>query len=331
MKTISDLGEFGVIEELMRGLPTSGSGLLCGIGDDASVLSRSRSKIVVTTDLLEERVHFDRRFSPWDHVGYKALQANLSDIAAMGAKPRFFWLTLGLPRDFFIDDLKKFRSGLNRAARKSGVICAGGDTNVSRRGVTISLTLLGEAGRKIHYRQGARVGDAIYVTGSVGEAALGLILFQKGIPLTSKTRRYCRRHTKPEARVDAGFHLASIGIHAMIDISDGVAADLNHILKASGVGAEIYLEAVRPRSSFRNLCCELSLRWEDLVLTGGEDYELLFCAPPNKHDKIQRLSNKLRLPIKMIGRIVSGRSLSCFGGDGKNISLEKLGYEHFKK
>jgi thiamine-monophosphate kinase len=328
-RTISDIGEFGVIRELMRGLPTEGPGLVRGIGDDTSVLSRGRGKMLVTTDLLQERIHFDRRWSPWDHVGEKSLQINLSDIAAMGGRPRYFWLTLGLPQNFPLKDLRKFRMGLNRAARSSGVLCAGGDTNRSQMGVTVSITLLGEAGKKIVYRQGARVGDDIYVTGNPGEAALGLICFKKNKAQVREAIRFCRRHTSPEARVLAGQRLAELGVHAMIDVSDGIAADLGHILQASNIAAEIHLESLRPNKKFQHLSDQLGVKWSDLVLAGGEDYELLFCASARLKEKIQRLSQSLNLPITKIGRIITGRGLRCYDGNGKVMKLDRLGYNHF--
>ncbi len=327
-RTLHELGESKIIEELTKTLPKQGAGLRCGIGDDATVLAPLRSDSVVTTDVLQQGIHFNDA-SPWDHVGYKALQVNLSDVAAMGARPRFFWLSIALPKNFLVRDLQLIRKGLRKAATEHNILCAGGNTCHAKT-VSLSITLLGEGLGKIVYRKGARVGDDIYVTGTLGEAALGLKLLRRSKPVASGDRRYCRRHTQAVARVKAGQALARLGAHAMIDVSDGLLCDLGHILKASKVGAELSLAALQPRTAFRKRCAALRIKWPDLVLSGGEDYELLFCAGRSQSAAIQRLSNKMKLPITKIGQIRSGCRLICYDESGQELRLKRAGYDHFQ-
>ncbi len=313
-KTITSLGEFGVIRELLRGLPAY------GVGDDATVLPRFNKQTLVTTDLLQEGVHFERRWASWADVGFKALQVNMSDIAAMGGRPQYYWLTLSLPRNFLVADLRQLRAGLKRAARPYQLRCAGGDTNRSKQGVSVAVTLLGQVGKCVVPRDGARVGDDIYVTGQLGEAALGLAILSKQRRVAQTQARYVRRQLRPMARVKAGQALAALGVHAMIDVSDGLGADLGHVLDASGVGAHLDAEVLRPSPTFRQLCQRLKRPWQDFVLCGGEDYELLFCAPSRLAVRIQGLSRRLKLPMTKIGRIVRA---------GQSQFFKQGGYEHF--
>lgn len=330
-KTITALGEEGVIAFFARGVPKRTGDLICGIGDDAAVVRARAPLWLVTTDLMQDGIHFESRWDLWDHVGYKALQVNVSDIAAMGGIPVWYWLTLSLPPRFSLQTLQALRRGMRRAERETGLVCAGGDTNRAAGPVAIDVTMLGRAARRIAYRHGARPGDDLYITGRLGEAALGLALLRKRFHKTAFARSFCRRQTAPSARLIAGQQLTAAGlVHAMIDISDGLNADLARLLTASGVGAEIELTALHPQPSFRRLCRRLRLDPWQLILGGGDDYELLFAAPAGQRKKVATLEKKLSLSITRIGTIVRRRGIRYRDTGGRRALSDVTGYEHFR-
>jgi thiamine-monophosphate kinase len=333
LSTLASIGEWAIIEHLKKELSSHHSQVLCAIGDDASVSKQSGAYSLVTTDLLQEGVHFERSWAPWDHVGYKALQVNFSDIAAMGGRPCYYWLSLSLPKTFLMDDLQGLITGLKRAAHEENVICLGGDTNRSPQGAIINVVVQGLAGKRVLYRHGAQVGDDLYVTGSLGEAALGLKILQAnrvGLLPTKKGKNYCLRQTKPRARAMLGQRLADNDcVHAMIDVSDGLASDLDHLLKASQLGAKIYLDALKYKKSFGELCKQYQVLPMDLMICGGEDYELLFAASPGEDTFLAKLSRDTKVPITKIGRLIQERHCHFIDGSGKSISFSKKGYEHF--
>lgn len=328
--TLTDLGEFEIIRQFAQGEPRQSSNLVRGIGDDASVLRFGNKTLLITTDMLQQGVHFDRHWMPWDHLGEKVLEVNLSDIAAMGGKPLYYWLGLGLPAGLPKTALDQLRRGLKRAARRAKVRCAGGDTTRSPRGVIISVTVLGEASRHIFYRDRAHVGDRIYVTGKVGEAALGLELLKRGLAKQPAVRRYCLRQTRPRARLDFARRLAQSGCaHAMIDISDGLAADLQHILDASQVGAKVDLDAFKASPSFRRACAKLKKNPQSLIWGGGDDYELLLTIPQRHIRRLQSIGRATATPLTPLGQITRSKGLGCYDAQGRRVILKKTGYNHF--
>ena len=238
--TLKELGEFGFIDRIAGSAGFSG-GVPLGIGDDAAaVIPTSGYQTLVTADMLVEGIHFDLAFTAPFELGRKSLAVNLSDIAAMGGTPRFALLSLAIPPEFSLPFLDPFIAGFSNQAHRNGVVLIGGDTCSSRSGFVISVTLMGEQRpNRIVRRAGAGAGDQIYVTGTVGDSALGLELLRRG----EQSGGAITRHLDPLPRNEAGMALAEKGLaSAMIDVSDGLLADLSHILKQSGCGATLFLD-----------------------------------------------------------------------------------------
>lgn len=288
-----------------------------GIGDDASAVRRGRRWQLISTDLLVEDVHFRRRDASPAALAEKALAVNVSDIAAMGGRPQYFYLGLGLPPGFAAADLGRFLGGLARAARRFGVELAGGDTTRSRQ-LLIAITIIGECARPLR-RDGAKPGDLVGVTGATGGSALGLKLL-----LAGETRSpFIRRHQHPRPQVAKGLAL-SRHASAMIDVSDGLLLDLSRLLRASRAGAVIERGQVPLPPGLRRECLRRGWDWWPLALSGGEDYELLFTVPPGR----ERLLRRSGLAYHLIGRVTAGRRLRLCDR-GRDLPLGRLGFDHF--
>jgi thiamine-monophosphate kinase len=322
--------EYQLIERIRRRLPFAGTGLPVGIGDDAAVLRSAVGKEwVVTTDAFLENVHFLRKIHPPKAVGYKALARAASDIAAMGAGARYFFLTVGLPDACTGAWLDGFLDGMARAARRFGLILAGGDTTKYPL-VVASLTVVGEVDRgKAILRSGARPGDLLCVSGRLGEAELGLRLIQRKLHKHQRWTRLLKKHFYPEPRLALGQWLA---VHrcatSMIDTSDGLSTDLGHICKASGVGVTVWapkIPAVRIPPELRRL----ELDPLDLALHGGEDYELLFTVPKKLAARLPRKVENV--PITIIGEITSQKGITLMNSKGLGKSLQPGGWDPFGK
>ncbi len=327
---LSRLGEFGLIERVRRATP-KGRGVLIGIGDDAAWVANKFGSSLITSDLLIEGVHFDLNWTSLFNLGYKTLAVNLSDIAAMGGTPTYAILSLGIPLNLDIKAIDDFYRGIRSLAAKSGVALVGGDTNVANS-LIICVCLVGDPPQHPITRDGAKVGDDIYVTGTLGDAALALKLLQAKppIPRRNPVTYLLSRHHRPTPRLTAGALLARERLaSAMIDVSDGLLQDLGHICKASGVGAVIS-EANLPLSpAYRSLCDKAGALY---ALTGGEDYELLFCARPRHRGRIKRLQLQTHVAITQIGTCVSKRNnIAVVDRDGKKRLLPHRGHDHFKK
>jgi thiamine-monophosphate kinase len=305
-------------------------GLRTGMGDDAAVLRPSvGTEWVVTTDAFLENVHFLRKVHPPKAVGYKALARATSDIAAMGARSRYFFLTLGLPDACAGTWLDDFLDGMARAARRFGLILAGGDTTKYPMVVT-SLTVLGEIDRnKAILRSGARPGDLLCVTGRLGEAELGLRLIQRKWHGNKRWTKLLKKHFYPEPRLALGEWLAAHRFAtSMIDTSDGLSTDLGHICKASGVGAIVWAPKIRAVKIPAELQ-RLGLDPLDLALNGGEDYELLFTIPKRFSS---RLTRKLKgVPVTVIGEITRDKEVIVLGSGGHRTALRPKGWDPFRK
>lgn len=293
--TITDLGEEGIIDILARTCPTAGKGGRLGIGDDAAVVAGGGW--VVTTDLLVEGTHFDPRYSSPADVGHKALAVNLSDVAAMGATPGPIFLTLGLPPTTPAADLEGFAEGLGTLARASGAWLAGGDTVAAPAGWVVGVTLLGRPVNRPIRRDGARVGDHLFVSGTLGGAAGGLRWLVEGGAATAQAALVAR-HRRPEPRLALGAWLAREGLaSAMIDLSDGLATDGPRLAARSRVGLSIDLDTVPVDSMLEPLFG--SREAVRLALAGGEDFELLFTAPPHALARLAAAPT----PVRCIGRV----------------------------
>ena len=307
--------ETKLIAKIRRAAGSSTSGH--GIGDDCAVIDLPNGhEALITTDFSLENVHFRRRWHPADSVGWRCLARGLSDIAAMGGEPRAAFLSLGLPRKLPQDWVDEFFAGFLRLANEHSVQLAGGDTAESPAGVLADVVVLGSVPkRKAILRSGARVGDFVYVTGTLGASVTALELLREG-----KKLRHARhqRHFYPEPRIEVGRHLREKKLaSAMIDTSDGLSVDLHHICEESGVGAVIYSESLPRLHGPKGL---------QFALHGGEDYELLFTAASKA--KVPDLIAGVK--VTRIGEIVGGDSI-CLGDEqGRTGQLQPEGWQHFR-
>lgn len=311
------MDEFELIGRYFKTLTPERRDVRLGIGDDAALLKLPDGhELAVTTDTLVAGRHYPEDTAPYD-VGWKSLAANLSDLAAMGAEPR--WFTLALTLRFADPEwLSGFATGLRDMAVQAGVALVGGDTTQGPPSITITAMGTVPVGEAIR-RSGAKPGDVVCVTGTLGDAALALSrLENKELPQFLR-----RRLERPTPRIKIGAALRGVA-HAAIDISDGLAGDLSHILEASGVGAEIQAAALPMSEEFRSLT-EPSERLQ-FQAAGGDDYELCLCIPP---DKLRAMRRKLDVPLTEIGRITREPELRILDADGAVVPFEPFGYRHF--
>ena len=301
--------EFELIARLSKGIRVSRRTIL-GIGDDCAILARPRGQTLFTIDSLVESVHFDLRWGTPEQIGARALTVNLSDIAAMGGRPTACVVNLAVRDGISASTLDGIYEGLRKAAREASTDIVGG--NVTRaRELSITIALLGEIGRDAMRRDAARPGDEIFVTGTLGDAAIGWRILAGKIkpPKDRAARKFVvERFLNPQARLYAGERLASLQpTPAAIDVSDGLMQDLGHILERSGVGAEIDASRIPVSAAYR------ALMGDNLAhaLTGGEDYELIFCVQPGHSEAA--LSRRLRIAVHRIGTIVRGKRLKVIG------------------
>ncbi len=328
---LSDLGEFGLIGRIQKLTPRTSSATLLGIGDDAAALTLSASQtLLVTTDVLLEGVHFDLAYTDFYSLGWKAAAANLSDIAAMGGVPRFCLTALGIPRRTAAEHVTEFYRGFNALLKKHKTSLVGGDTSSSLHGLFISVTALGgvEPGKMVS-RSGARPGDRIFVTGTLGDSAAGLELLQNNVRREAGgVRRLIQKHLRPVPRVAEGREIALSGCaSAMIDVSDGLASDLGHLCERSGVGAVVHSENLPLSASLRKNNDRLRRPLLQYALSGGEDYELLFTVPPAAVKKLR----SLRMSLSEVGMVTSGKSVFLTGDKGRTKLLPASGYDHFRR
>ncbi|MCX8045120.1 MAG: thiamine-phosphate kinase [Desulfobacterota bacterium] len=330
---LKDIGEFGLIRRLAKTAIQHDPSLHKGIGDDAAVIALGSKKcLLVTTDTLRENIHFTLDTTPPFLLGKKALAVNLSDIAAMGGMPRYYVVSLSVPGTTPFAFVKDLYRGMCSRARLWNVLLVGGDTTGSNCGISITITVIGTAARNhVVYRRGARPGDRIYVTGTVGDAALGLALLKQGVE-PQQARQLVLRHRDPDPRIAAGLMLAHKRIPtSMIDVSDGILADLRHILEQSGTGARIRSDAIPLSRQYLRWVRQLGGDPYRYALCGGEDYELLFTAPPQRHAAIERIAYSLGLTITPIGEITARRGqLEVLDRTGKPMHLGRQeGFVHF--
>jgi thiamine-monophosphate kinase len=328
---LRELGEFGLIERIQKATPR-GRGVHLGIGDDAAWVRSKQNSLLLTSDLLIERVHFDLKWTSFYGLGYKALCVNLSDLAAMGGIPDYLVLSLGIPLDFKAEDVEDFYRGVNKLASQSGVALVGGDISASDR-FLISVFLVGHSPYVPISRGGAKVGDDLYVTGTLGDSALGLdILRRKPKRKASEidVAYLTSRHCFPTARIKAGQLLAKERLaKAMIDISDGLLQDLRHVCTASRAGAVIWEESLPLSPAFRNRAGRKGVLY---ALTGGEDYELFFSIRRRDRARLEKIRNRMGVPVTRIGKCVpASQGINVVNGKGETLSLSDAGYDHFKK
>jgi thiamine-monophosphate kinase len=325
-----------LVEKIARALSSGSRGaarVRLGIGDDAAILSlAAKAHWVLSCDAFLENVHFRANTHPPDSVGYKSLARATSDLAAMGATPRFFLLTLALPTARTGAWLDAFLKGMARAARELGITIIGGDTTNSDR-VFISITVLGEvATRHALTRSGARPGDIIYVSGKLGRAQLGLELVLRGHARDRHLRAVVQPHLYPKIRVELGSWLARHRIaSSAMDLSDGLSTDLARLCVASKVGAKIYANKIPSIVISPAVARKLSKQMPDplqLALHGGEDYQLLFTISPRQTKKLRRAPSAAALTP--IGEITRNRQLLLVATDGKTKPLKSQGWDPFR-
>ncbi len=336
-----NLDEFGFIEVIRARFGARTPDLLAGIGDDAAVVRASgRTPWVFTTDLLADGVHFSLATTSLEDLGFKAGAANLSDLAAMGARPRYVLVDLAVPSTLAPRELLRFYHGLSQICRPHAVGLIGGDTSASRNGLFIAITAIGRsAGSRPVFRHGAKPGHSLFVSGTIGDSLAGLELSRpprrgtRGAGLASGDRaRLLQRHRRPKPQVALGVALGERGLaSAMIDVSDGLSGDLPHLCESSGVGACVQAGDLPLSTSLQAYARATDRSPVDLALQGGEDYELLFTTAPQHRPAVRALARRLRVRITEIGRIMPasyGRQLCRESG-----ALEPLpmtGYRHFR-
>ena len=337
---ISSLGEFGLIDRFAEQFAPRSRTTLRGIGDDAAVFRYGDAgpAAVVSTDLLVEGIHFDLMYHPPKHLGYKAVVVNLSDIYAMNARPRQITFSMSLSSKASVEFVDELMAGVRAACDRYGVDLVGGDTTSSLKGITLSVTAIGEADPdKIAYRDGAQVGDLVCITGNLGAAYLGLQLLERekrlfldnpGIqPTLDEAEVLVGAQLKPEAREDiiAAFAKSGLVPTSMIDISDGLASELYHICRQSGVGALIEESGVPIHPDAQLKALDFKLDPITCALSGGEDYELLFTISPGDVEKVKYLPD-----VYIAGEIVpaaDGLKLHTKGGNLHEIPAQ--GWRHF--
>lgn len=326
------------IIQLFTGRNAGGeSGLIYGIGDDCAVIAKDAGcSWLVTMDTLVEAVHFDLGWHPAGKLGRKAVSVNVSDIAAMGGAPRFIFLSLGLPKGFDPAWVRAFSEGVTDGCREYGCLLAGGDTVLSRGGVMITITVIGEAGAdKVVYRNGARLGDDVWVSGELGSAAAGLALCGNGlVPEHPALQPLVEAHLDPRPRLGLGRMLAGSGlVHAMMDLSDGLATDLSHLCGQSGAGALIHSEWLPCSPLLGEASALLQRDKVDLMIRGGEDYELVFTAAPGSASIIQTIANQAGAVVSRVGVIDDkpGVRLVRSGSQGRRreVDVSFGGFDHF--
>lgn len=345
MTDISTLGEFGLIDRMTEGFELRNASTLRGVGDDCAVLQYSSEaadprRLLVTTDMLMEGIHFDLTYTPLKHLGYKAAMVNLSDVYAMNGTPRQLLVSIAVGRRFKVEHLDELYAGIRLACERHGVDIVGGDTTTSLTGLAISITCIGEAqAEDIVYRSGAKDTDLICVSGNLGAAYMGLQLMerekrifesQKSNPETAAQpdfsgREYLiERLLKPEARRDIIQRLHEAGIRptSMMDISDGLSSEAMHICKQSHTGCRIYEERIPIDYQTAVTAEEFNMNVYTAALNGGEDYELLFTVPLTDHEKVEQLDD-----IKVIGHITRPElGAKLITRDGNEFDLKAQGW-----
>lgn len=331
---LGDLGEFGLIDRLSRDLINRPGEVVQGIGDDAAVLNLEGPWwLLFTTDMLVEGVHFSLDYATPAQVGIKTVAVNVSDIAAMGGWPAHGVVSLGLPTRLSVEEVEELYQGIRQAAGEYNLNIVGGDTVLSPERLVINLALLGfvEKGRAV-YRSGARVGDLIYVTGGLGKSAAGLYLCQHpDLTIDPGMAAFLKRaHLEPRARLRAGRILSRAGVTAMDDVSDGLAAELREICRASGVGCRVRAEGIPVDYRVRRVAALANHDPLDWAFSGGEDFELVFTVPPDLARGVEEKLAAAGEECRCIGEVIpaeKGMVLELAGG--RCVPLEARGYDHF--
>lgn len=332
---LKEIGEFGLIGRIKAIVDAPSAELLVGIGDDTAAYRTPIGDVtLLTTDTLIEGVHFDLKYFTFYQLGWKAMAANLSDIAAMGGVPKYALVSFSLPANVQVDSVEEFYRAAKELGDKFKTAIIGGDMTQAPEKVSVSLTVIGEVEEeKLTLRSGAQIGDAVFVIGSLGAAQAGLkVLKSHDEKLKGKYGELVEKHLKPQPRVDeARFLVENFPIHSMIDISDGLASEINHICNQSGVGARINAEQIPLDSATEEVAHTFKEKPLEYALTGGEDFELLFTAALEVADELQhKFHNKFGYYCSRIGMIREQKDgIVLEKPDGEKVSIRGKGYDHF--
>lgn len=333
---VAELGEIGLVE-LLRGMARQADETIqIGIGDDCAVIRRpGKNAWLITTDCLVEDVHFRAGFLTLEELGAKAVAVNVSDIAAMGGLPRFALVTIALPASTPVADVEALYRGIRRSSELYNISVIGGDTTRAPQ-MLLSIVLIGEQDEdRVMARSGASPGEAVCVTGTLGDAAFGLILMEEGVRdegASADIQWLLHRHVAPRPRVLIGRRIAEAGLaSAMIDVSDGLATDIKHLCTASGVGARIDLALLPCSSPLKELASTRGLDPLQVALTGGEDYELLFTVPAEKLEALEHEARSSGPRISRIGTTTDAtEGVVLVEPDGLARPLSEKGFNHFR-
>lgn len=334
---ISEVGEFGLIDRLTETIQIKNESTLKGVGDDAAVLNYNQKRVVVSSDLLTEGIHFNLMYVPLKHLGYKAVVVNLSDIFAMNAVPRQIVVNIALSNKFSVEAVEEIYSGIYLACEKYRVDLVGGDTTSSLTGLTISITAIGEAEEEnLVYRSGAKPNDLLCVSGDLGGAYMGLQLLERENEVFKVNKNMqpqlqgydyiLERQLKPEARGDiiAAFKKLGIQPTSMIDISDGLSSEIMHLCKNSNTGCNLYEDKIPMDYQTKKMAEELSINPLVAALNGGEDYELLFTLSVLDYEKIKNDPD-----FTIIGHMTeAGEGTHLITNAGSAIPLQAQGWDH---
>lgn len=337
---LSDLGEFGLIERLAKGLQPKQASTVLGIGDDAAVIDNGDTYGLISTDMLVEGVHFDLSYAPLQHLGYKAIAVNVSDIAAMNGIPQQVVVSLALSNRFSVEAVEVLYAGMKAACEDFNVDIVGGDTTASPSGLSISVSIYGKTNKdQVVYRKGAGKNDILCVTGDLGGAFIGLQVLEREKqtflgnpdmqPQLDNYQYVVQRQLKPRARLDLIHELREIGVvpTSMIDISDGLASEVLHLSKSSQVGFAVYEEQIPIDRQTYETAVEFKLDPVTSALNGGEDYELLFTIKQEDHAKLEKHAD-----IHFIGHsqdLEKGNLMVT--KKGNQVPLKAQGWNHLSK
>ena len=338
---LDELGEFGLIDQLTQDFPLRQASSLKGVGDDAAVIDHKGNRTLVSVDLLLEGVHFDMTYTPLKHLGYKAAVVNFSDIYAMNGTPTQIVVGLGVSNRYSVEALDELYAGIRLACEQYGVDLVGGDTTSSRSGLVISITVIGTAKEEdVVYRSGAKPNDLLCVSGDLGGAYMGLLILEREKaeylanpdmqPQLGGFDYVLERQLKPEARKDVVARLKELGVKptSMIDISDGLASEVLHLCKESGVGCQLYEEKIPLDPSTSKIAKDFQIVPSVAALSGGEDYELLFTVDQKDYGKIQQMSED----VTIIGYMTADKGIAeLVTPDQHVIPLKAQGWNHFSR
>ena len=337
---LASMGEFGLIEHLTKNIELQNASSVLGVGDDAAVIDHFGKQSVITTDMLIEGVHFDLMYTPLKHLGYKSVVVNLSDIYAMNAIPTQVIIAIGISNRFSLESLDEFYEGVYAACEKYGVDLVGGDTTSSQKGFIISVTAVGELNPgKMVKRSGARVGDLLCVSGSLGSAYIGLLFLERekkiflespGVQPDLEGESFViGKMLKPEARKDIieFFESQDLLPTSMMDISDGLSSEILHICKQSNLGCVLYEEKIPVDERMKQAAYKFEIDPTACALSGGEDYELLFTIPQSEHEKLV-----LNEEISVVGYMTepsAGVNIITKGGNKHPLTAQ--GWNHLQQ